>query len=482
MPKPNPRAFVCHAGEDKVFARDLGVRLRENGVDAFVDEWEILPGDKLVDKIFREGVPRADVFIIILSKASVAKPWVKEELDAALVLRIETGMKIIPVRTEDCAVPVALRSTARLSIDPSREYTEEFKRLLAAIYEIRQKPPIGSPPQELTRARRVSELTMGEEKVLEYVVRNQTDEGGNYIEAVEIGRALPDMAIEDINDAVDVLSNRGIVRLLRHIGTHPYRFGAAMLTPLGYHQYAPVFLGIDTTKDCDEVLALAASSRGEYLSGDKLAESLSLVPIRINSAIEVLESKGLVEVLKGIGTSPYSFHAITATADGRRTAQQSPERSRYTPPVVTATISQQPQTATPSKDLGDVKTGNGYWGSPRLQEYTEELEAAVHQAVQESNVENSRRKLVGEPQLPEDWLDNRIQTLRNEVHKRYPPWIESAAPTEEDRRIADRDRMIRALHAKGLSDRKIAKQLGIPKRVVQKVLTPDEESFFGEGL
>jgi DNA-binding NarL/FixJ family response regulator len=97
-------------------------------------------------------------------------------------------------------------------------------------------------------------------------------------------------------------------------------------------------------------------------------------------------------------------------------------------------------------------------------------------------VENSRRKLAGEPLLPEDWLDNRIQTLQKEVHERYPPWIESAAPTEEDRRIADRDRMIRALHAKGLSDRKIAKQLGITKRVVRKVLRPDEESFLGVDL
>lgn len=149
---------------------------------------------------------------------------------------------------------------------------------------------------------------------------------------------------------------------------------------------------------------------------------------------------------------------------------------------VTTTPPQTSRASTPSEDLGDERTGIGYWGSPRLQQYDEELRAAQYQAVQEHNVENSRRKLAGEPPLPEDWLDNRLQTLENEVHKRYPSWIESADLTEEDRRIADRDRVIRALHAKGLSDRKIAKQLGIPKRVVRKVLRPDEESFFGEGL
>lgn len=146
---------------------------------------------------------------------------------------------------------------------------------------------------------------------------------------------------------------------------------------------------------------------------------------------------------------------------------------------VTKTKPRPQESVTPSEDLGEVKTGIGYRDSPRLQEYDEELKAALYQAVQEHNVENSRRKLAGEPLLPENWLDNRIQTLQSEVHKRYPPWIESAVPTEEDRRIADRYRMIPALHAKGPSDREIAKQLGITKRVVRKVLRPDEESLLG---
>jgi len=147
-----------------------------------------------------------------------------------------------------------------------------------------------------------------------------------------------------------------------------------------------------------------------------------------------------------------------------------------------ATSPQPPQTASPPEDLEDAKAGDGYWGSPRLEEYEEELREALYQAVQEHNVENSRRKLAGEPSLPEDWLDKRIQTLQDEVHKRYPSWIESAAPTEEDRRISERDRVIRALHAKGLPDRKIARQLGIRRRVVREVLRPDEESFLGGGL
>src|SRR5439155_11236361 len=112
MKASNQSAFVCHAGEDNAFAKRLGEGLFANGVVAFVDDWEILPGDRLIDKVFREGIPRATVFIIILSKNSIEKPWVREELDAALVLRIEGQMKIIPVRIDGCEVPLPLKATA----------------------------------------------------------------------------------------------------------------------------------------------------------------------------------------------------------------------------------------------------------------------------------------------------------------------------------------------------------------------------------
>jgi hypothetical protein len=49
----NPRAFVSHASEDKDrFVIGFAGRLRAKGVNAWVDTWEMLPGDKLIDKVF----------------------------------------------------------------------------------------------------------------------------------------------------------------------------------------------------------------------------------------------------------------------------------------------------------------------------------------------------------------------------------------------------------------------------------------------
>ena len=78
----NPKVFISHASEDKErLLRAFATKLRqEAGVDAWVDEWEIYPGDSLVQKIFEEGVKDAEAVIIVLSEHSVDKPWVREEL------------------------------------------------------------------------------------------------------------------------------------------------------------------------------------------------------------------------------------------------------------------------------------------------------------------------------------------------------------------------------------------------------------------
>lgn len=68
-----PKVFVSHATEDKdrfVFA--FAEALRAEGVYAWLDVWEMQPGDSLVDKIFTEGIGEADAVIVVSrSRASI---------------------------------------------------------------------------------------------------------------------------------------------------------------------------------------------------------------------------------------------------------------------------------------------------------------------------------------------------------------------------------------------------------------------------
>src|ERR671939_1221098 len=143
----NPKVFVSHASEDKErFVLGFATKLRAKGIDAWLDKWEILPGDSLIDKLFEEGVKNAQAVIVVVSKFSVNKPWVREELNAAMVRKINGMSKLIPVVIDDCQVPEALQTTVWERVKDLNSYNGELESIVSAIFEHREKPPIGAPP------------------------------------------------------------------------------------------------------------------------------------------------------------------------------------------------------------------------------------------------------------------------------------------------------------------------------------------------
>lgn len=129
MPQ-EPKVFISHASEDKQrFVVAFAERLRQSGVDAWLDQLEMRPGDSLVDKIFEEGLAQAQAVIVVISAASVKKLWVREELNLAVVKRIGKGLKLIPAKHHrwrmDGAQVAQYGLGARL--DPTREWWEDFE-------------------------------------------------------------------------------------------------------------------------------------------------------------------------------------------------------------------------------------------------------------------------------------------------------------------------------------------------------------------
>ncbi len=141
-----PKVFVSHASEDKGFVLDFASRLRQRGVDVWLDRWEILPGDSFVDRIFDQGIANAKAVIVILSRHSAAKPWVREELNVAVVRKIDAASKLIPVVIDDCEVPVCLQATLWEKIDDLKDYGPSLDRIVLSIFGGSDKPPLGREP------------------------------------------------------------------------------------------------------------------------------------------------------------------------------------------------------------------------------------------------------------------------------------------------------------------------------------------------
>lgn len=105
------RVFLCHAKDDKPSVRPLYTFLLKNGVDAWLDEEKLLPGQDWQLEITK-AIGQSDIIVVCLSKHSITKEgFVQKEIRFALDRATEMPegtIFIIPARLEECEVPHSL--------------------------------------------------------------------------------------------------------------------------------------------------------------------------------------------------------------------------------------------------------------------------------------------------------------------------------------------------------------------------------------
>jgi hypothetical protein len=107
--KPPHDVFVCHSSHDKEFVRKLAAALKNQGFKVWLDEFEMLPGDSLYDKI-QQGIRKSSWFIIVLSPHSVKSKWCRRELHAALEQEFDRKrVYVVPVFFKQCRLPEFLK-------------------------------------------------------------------------------------------------------------------------------------------------------------------------------------------------------------------------------------------------------------------------------------------------------------------------------------------------------------------------------------
>jgi hypothetical protein len=110
-----PRVFLSYAKDDSAVVGQVAAALQKTGKDVSLDVWELAPGDSINDRVSL-AVHTRDLFLVFLSKASVASHWVQSELGAALAREMnDRAITIIPVLVEECDIPPSLAD--RLYVD-----------------------------------------------------------------------------------------------------------------------------------------------------------------------------------------------------------------------------------------------------------------------------------------------------------------------------------------------------------------------------
>jgi hypothetical protein len=304
-PAAPPKVFVSHASEDKQrFVGRFAARLRENGVDAWLDQWEMKPGDSLVDRIFEQGLKSAQAVIIVLSAVSVTKPWVREELNNSVVSRINRGLRIIPVVIDQCAVPEALAATLWQRVDDLEHYDEAFQRILDAIFDRSTKPPIGKAPERLADVEvKLPALSGTDQRVLREIYAKQLAGYPAWLSELAEVPALAGVSRDDVADSIEVLQEQGYL-LVDAPGDGDLM---TQLTTGGFARCAEVFESNYEAR----LRAMSALLVNEGIEDNLvLAQRLGEAQPFVNFMLDVLQEAGHIATLK-FGSGQWELRVIS---------------------------------------------------------------------------------------------------------------------------------------------------------------------------
>jgi hypothetical protein len=297
-----PGAFLSHAGEDKSdFVEPLARELRSRGVSAWLDKWEIRPGDSLVQRLFDEGIAMADAVVVVVSRHSVEKPWVREELDAAVVARVNGQSRLIPVRLDEVPMPAPLQYLKWITADRTPESAANTAREIAdTLHGYDPRPAVGPVPAYARIAVTIPGLNTADQILLAETVR----------EALRVGDVMPldwgavkshakdaGLSDEQLEESLHMLAEQDYVDVtLRLSGNHDYR-----LTQTGYR----AGIGTVIPNAQEHRRAVIAELVNDRPTGDRVIDDLAArtetPPLVVEQTLKDLQGEGKLSYTRSIG-------------------------------------------------------------------------------------------------------------------------------------------------------------------------------------
>ncbi|MDX2545421.1 TIR domain-containing protein [Streptomyces sp. WI04-05B] len=297
-----PIAFLSHASEDKQgFTEPLGRELARLGVQPWLDKWEIKPGDSLVQRLFDEGLARADAVVVVVSQHSAGKPWVREELDSATVHRIERGTRLIPVRLDGAPVPEPLQHlvwiTAQRTPEDLRRVAQEIS---AVLHEHDSRPAVGPAPAYTTTSSAVPGLTRSDSFLLTELVREALE--GEHLFPVDwqaVKSRVEDAGLTNniLNESLHALAEEDYIDITSRSG----RIVVDKLTSAGFAAGLPALIS-DVEVVHQRIIAAIVN---DPPSGDRIIDDLAqrtgASRVVVDELLNELEWEGQLSVSRTLG-------------------------------------------------------------------------------------------------------------------------------------------------------------------------------------
>lgn len=305
---PTPKVFLSYAWEDRVAAEKIANALQANGIDTWWAEWCMSAGDSLRQKI-DAGLSDCTHFVVLLTPVSLTKPWVNQEMDAGLMLKLQQQVKFIPLRHRLPAeqLPPLLRGTLSPSVeDPGYD----IGQLINDIHGVLKKPPLRKAPVSVQEVERASTGYSAAATAVAKVFVESTKHARKFDPMCSIEELATQTGLseEDVADAIHEMSGLVVASPRKPV----YPEDELFVT------FDRFWMAWDPA---DDALKLASDMLNDAAFPTEPAEigkRFAWEARRLNPAMAYLVNRKLVRFLKAMNGGPWLVVVIQKTDDTRR--------------------------------------------------------------------------------------------------------------------------------------------------------------------
>lgn len=303
-----PRVYLAHASEDhETLAKPLAEKLMANGVDVWLDAWEIQTGDSLRQKM-EEGLTESTHFLVLLTPNSIGKAWVEREIDVGFVRLVSGKSRFLGIR---CGVKVSDLSEFLQTLRcPALDVTDDgdVAGLVADIHGASRKPVLGTAPRYAKAAAPgLANWSSSALAVAEHLVR-ASKVGRVFDPQTDIARVAEATGLPEADVRLGVLdlADAGFVERSRTFSSESFWPKAALFVEFDRH-----FMDFDNQADAGAIANLLVNEEIREIGAEELAKRFpDWGPRRLNSAIQYLEAAKAIAVYRTLNSGPWAVWQI----------------------------------------------------------------------------------------------------------------------------------------------------------------------------
>ncbi|MAF58808.1 toll/interleukin-1 receptor domain-containing protein [Ponticaulis sp.] len=302
-----PNIYLAHASEDKRdLAEPLARQLIAQGINVWLDKWEIRYGDSLRQKM-DEGLSNCSHFVVLLTPNSIGKNWVNSEIDAGFMADVEGRAKFIGIRVGLGVDELTPLLRTKMCPDLNLENEEEIQALVDQVHGVSDKPELGPPPKYIQTKKTGLE---GWSKEAQAVAKFFVEKSKHGI------RSDPIVEMADIVAAID-LDEDGVrvgVLDLTDAGLLKSDYGSLYPTTGMFVEFDRHFMDLDSRADALALAKYIVDSKRRDHDADELKAAFPDWSLRrFNSAINVLDETKSVETHRFMDGKFYAASLICKT-------------------------------------------------------------------------------------------------------------------------------------------------------------------------